>query len=177
MPDQHVLGEHLFGYIMEDDGSLTPGRAMGQAYTIYRQVADRVKSRFVPNPDKRSVVDILAELGKTPDEIRQLMRTAAEEMAEWCKTAHVAPTAARGHIRDAALAVLKGRRFSGATPKRATDKIVSKIMRTYTFEYRVWLADLHRKQEREGPTWRTTAAERKATRLKKRWKGRRRGKR
>jgi len=163
---QHVLGMHLFGFIVEDDKTLTPG------------LMERIVSE-----ENRSVVDILADIGKTPKEIRQLMRETAEDMARWCLRTHVRPVDARHRIHAAAMSVLKGRRFSGASPKRSADKMVSRIMCDYERDYGNWLARVRReraRQERDGEAyvpWQQRHAKQRADELKKRWKGRRRGKR
>jgi len=119
--------------------------------------------------NNRSAIDILAEIGKTPEEIRQLMREAAESMAAWCQTSHVSPVTARSRIHDAAMNVLKGRRYSGARPKRAADKIVSKLMKTYEWEYRQWAAEARRSDEARG----ANEEPRHIRRLKKKWAKRR----
>lgn len=157
---QHVLGMSLFGFVV-DDASFVPR-----------------PGRVVPKKpyDNRSVVDILADVGKTPKEIRQLMLEAAEAMANWCQTSREHPGTAKHRIRDAALDVLKGRRLSGASPKRTADKIVSKLMKDYEPEYWRRVKERRREAERNGiGGGREGFSERRATRLKNKWEKKRRG--
>lgn len=81
-----------------------------------------------------SVIDQLADVGTSPEEVQRRMTAAADGALGWCRKEWPALPTARNYMRNRIREVYKGRRFSGFNAQKTTEKLIGARVKLYKKE-------------------------------------------